>query len=198
MRHADILIIGAGAVGTAIARELAKYELSIIVCDKNEDVGGDASKSCSSCVATAATMPEGTLEQKLRELSHPMVYEICEELDVPIERCGSLTVAISQKQLDGIPAWIAKAKRNGVHDAQVLTREELLKMEPALNPDVREDIVVRMCWRYLQENWESVNLKSTNVEAILKYWDKINDNVLSGALTFMVRALTHEADPFFV
>lgn len=36
------------------------------------------------------------------------------------------------------------------------------------------------------------------VEAILKYWDKINDNVLSGALTFMVRALTHEADPFFV
>ena len=63
MERADVVIIGAGAVGIAIARELSRYRLNVIVCDKNEDVGGDASKSCSSCVATAATMPVGTLEQ---------------------------------------------------------------------------------------------------------------------------------------
>ena len=47
--NTDVLIIGAGAVGTAIARELSKFKLDVILCDKNDDVGGDASKSCSSC-----------------------------------------------------------------------------------------------------------------------------------------------------
>ncbi|MFY9499593.1 MAG: FAD-dependent oxidoreductase, partial [Tepidanaerobacteraceae bacterium] len=48
----DVVIIGAGAVGTAIARELSKYELNVLVVDKNEDVGGDASKSNSGIIHT--------------------------------------------------------------------------------------------------------------------------------------------------
>lgn len=142
MGRADVVVIGAGAVGTAIARELSRYRLKVIVCDKNEDVGGDASKSCSSCVATAATMPVGTLEQKLREISHPMVFEICRDLDVPIEKCGSLTVAVTDEQYANIPAWIAKAEKNGVQDAEIKTAEELLQMEPHLNPDVKGGIYV--------------------------------------------------------
>lgn len=142
MERADIVIIGAGAVGTAIARELSRYRLKVIVCDKNEDVGGDASKSCSSCVATAATMPPGTLEQQLRSISHPMVFDICRDLDVPIEKCGSLTVAITDEQFANIPAWIEKAEKNGVYDAEIKTAEEMLQMEPHLNPQVKGGIYV--------------------------------------------------------
>lgn len=142
MERADVLIIGAGAVGTALARELSRYRLKVIVCDKNEDVGGDASKSCSSCVATAATMPVGTLEQHLRNVSHPLVFEICRDLDVPIVQCGSLTIATTDEQYDNIPAWIEKAEKNGVHDAEIKSAEELLKMEPYLNPHVKGGIYV--------------------------------------------------------
>lgn len=142
MKQCDVLIIGAGAVGTAIARELSKYQLKVIVCDKNEDVGGDASKSCSSCVATAATMPNGTLEQELRSASHPMVFQLCKELDIPIQQCGSLTVAITDEQYRNIPSWIEKAQQNGVYDAEIMTAEELLKLEPNLNPDVKGGIYV--------------------------------------------------------
>ncbi len=142
MERADVVIIGAGAVGTAIARELSRYRLKVIVCDKNEDVGGDASKSCSSCVATAATMPVGTLEQHLRSISHPMVFEICRDLEIPIEKCGSLTVAITDEQFANIPAWIAKAEKNGVYDAEIKTAEELLQLEPHLNPEIKGGIYV--------------------------------------------------------
>ena len=59
--NTDVLIIGAGAVGTAIARELSKFQLDVILCDKNDDVGGDASKSCSKhSHAFYAGIPAGT------------------------------------------------------------------------------------------------------------------------------------------
>lgn len=142
MERTDVLIIGAGAVGTAIARELSKYRLNVIVCDKNEDVGGDASKSCSSCVATAATMPVGTLEHKLREISHPMIFDICRDLEIPLVKCGSLTVAVTDEQYRNIPAWLGKAEQNGVFDAEVKTAQELLEMEPNLNPEVKGGIYI--------------------------------------------------------
>ena len=142
MYQTDVLIIGAGAVGVALARELSKYRLRVMICDKNDDVGGDASKSCSSCVATQATMPTGSLEHMLRAVSHPMVYQLCEDLDVPINRCGSLTIAITPRQQAGIAAWMAKAYANGVYDAEVLTRQELLELEPHLNPELLGGIYV--------------------------------------------------------
>ena len=52
MKKTDVVIVGAGAVGCAVARELSKYEISVIVVDQNEDVGGDASKSNSAIIHT--------------------------------------------------------------------------------------------------------------------------------------------------
>ena len=142
MKKTDVLIIGAGAVGVALARELSQYHLDIVVCDKNDDVGGDASKSCSGCVATAATMTPHTLECELRQISHPLVYELCRRLDVPINQCGSLTVAANEAQWKAIPAWLEKARENGVDDAVELSRDELLTMEPHLNPAVLGGVYV--------------------------------------------------------
>ena len=61
----DVLIIGAGAVGCAIARELTKYQLRVLVVEKNEDVGGDASKSNSAIIHTGYDASPGTLESQL-------------------------------------------------------------------------------------------------------------------------------------
>ena len=73
MIKTDVLIIGAGAVGSALARELSKYNIAVTVVDKNDDVGGDASKSNSGLFSTSATMPVGTLECKLRTIAHSMI-----------------------------------------------------------------------------------------------------------------------------
>ena len=136
MLQTDVLIIGAGVVGTSIARELSKFKLKIMVCDKNDDVGGDASKACSSCVATQATLTPRTLEQQLRHSSHPMVFQLCEDLDIPILRCGSLTVAVNEEQMAAIPQVMELAYENGVLDNEILTREEILAMEPCLTSSV--------------------------------------------------------------
>ena len=131
----DVLVIGAGAVGTAIARELSKFRLEVMVVDKNDDVGGDASKSCSSCCSTESTVTPFTLESKIAQSSRPLFYHLCEDLDIPIHYCGSITPALNEYQLSQIPAMLEKAFNNGVYDAEYLTHDELMELEPNLNPD---------------------------------------------------------------
>ena len=131
----DVLVIGAGAVGTAIARELSKFRLKVMVVDKNDDVGGDASKSCSSCCSTESTVMPFTLESKIAQSSRPLFYHLCEDLDIPINYCGSITPALNEYQLAQIPAMLEKAFNNGVYDCEYLTHDELMEMEPNLNPN---------------------------------------------------------------
>ena len=125
----DVLVIGAGAVGTAIARELSKFRLEVMVVDKNDDVGGDASKSCSSCCSTESTVAPFTLESKIAQSSRPLFYHLCEDLDIPIHYCGSITPALNEYQLSQIPAMLEKAFNNGVYDAEYLTHDELMEKQ---------------------------------------------------------------------
>lgn len=136
MRKTDVLIIGAGAVGVALARELSKYKLDVIVCDKNDDVGGDASKSNSGLTSTSATMPVGTLECKIRTISHSMVDVVCRDLDVPIIHCGSIAPVLYPEQMANVPGLLDRAFQNGVYDYEFLPKEDILAMEPTLNPDI--------------------------------------------------------------
>lgn len=72
----DVVIIGAGAVGCAIARELSRYEMDVTVIDKNEDVGGDASKSNSAIIHTGYDASPGTLESQLVVAANPMYDQL--------------------------------------------------------------------------------------------------------------------------
>ena len=137
MRKTDVVVIGAGAVGCAIARELSKYEVSVIVVDKNEDVGGDASKSNSAIIHTGYDATPGSLESQLVVAANPMYDEICKDLDVPFKRIGAILPAIPDEQFEKLPAIKAKAFNNRVYDVEYKSAEELLKMEPNLHPDVK-------------------------------------------------------------
>ena len=136
MLKTDVLVIGAGAVGCAIARELTKYQVKVTVVDKNEDVGGDASKSNSGLTSTSATMPVGTLECKIRSIAHSMVDSVCRDLDVPIIHCGSIAPVLYPEQMENVPKLLEKAFQNGVYDYEFLPKEDILAMEPTLNPDI--------------------------------------------------------------
>ena len=76
----DVLIIGAGAVGVALARELSRYEVEVVVVDRLNDVGGDASKSNSAIIHTGFDAPPGTLESEMVVQANPMYDELCRDL----------------------------------------------------------------------------------------------------------------------
>ncbi len=142
MLKTDVVVIGAGAVGCAIARELSKYKVNVIVVDKNEDVGGDASKSNSAIIHTGYDAAPETLESRLVVAANPMYDEICRDLEVPFKRIGAILPAITDEQFEKLPEIKEKAFRNHVYDVEYMSREELLKMEPELNPEVKGGLYI--------------------------------------------------------
>lgn len=142
MMKTDIVIIGAGAVGCAIARELSKYKADVIVVDKKEDVGGDASKSNSAIIHTGYDAGPGTLESQLVVAANPMYDKIAEDLDVPFKRIGAILPAFTDEQFEKLPAIKEKAFNNRVYDVEYLTAEELLALEPNLNPEVKGGLYI--------------------------------------------------------
>lgn len=142
MTKTDVVVIGAGAVGCAIARELSKYDVKVIVVDKNEDVGGDASKSNSAIIHTGYDAAPGTLESQLVVAANPMYDKLCEELDVPFKRIGAILPAITDEQFQQLPAIKEKAFKNHVYDVEYKTGKELLEIEPNLNPEVKGGLYI--------------------------------------------------------
>ena len=138
----DVVVIGAGAVGCAIARELSKYQVNVIVVEKNEDVGGDASKSNSAIIHTGYDAAPGTLESQLVVAANPMYDEIVSDLDVPFKRIGAILPAITEEQFNQLPAIKEKAFKNHVYDIEYKSGKELLEMEPNLNPEVKGGLFI--------------------------------------------------------
>ena len=142
MLKTDIVVIGAGAVGCAIARELSKYDVKVIVVDKNEDVGGDASKSNSAIIHTGYDATPGSLESQLVVAANPMYDQLVKELDVPFKRIGAILPAFTDEQFEKLPEIKEKAFKNHVYDVEFKTGKELLEIEPNLNPQVKGGLVI--------------------------------------------------------
>ena len=142
MLKTDVVVIGAGAVGCAIARELSKYEIRVIVVDKNEDVGGDASKSNSAIIHTGYDATPDSLESQLVVAANPMYDEIVKALDVPFKRIGAILPAFTDEQFEKLPEIKAKAFKNRVYDVEYKSGDELLAIEPNLNPEVKGGLYI--------------------------------------------------------
>ena len=133
----EVLIIGAGAIGTALARELSRYKVDVIVVDGRNDVGGDASKSNSAIVHTGFDAEPGSLESELVVHANPMFDELCAKLDIPFLRCGAILVATTDEEERQLPLIMKKAEANMVPDVTYLTGEKILEMEGDVTSDVR-------------------------------------------------------------
>ncbi len=141
-RKSDVLIIGAGAVGIGVARELSKYEVDVLVVDRRNDVGGGASKGNSAIVHTGFDAPPDTPESEMVVHSNPMFDNLCRDLDIPFRRCGAVLVAVTEEEEAELPAIMEKAYRNGVFDVEYLHGNEVLEIEPELNPDIRAGLLI--------------------------------------------------------
>ena len=131
----DVIIIGAGVTGCAIARELSRYQLKTAVLEKEEDVCCGTSKANSAIVHAGYDAENGTLKASLNVRGNEMMDEFCRDLDIPFMRNGSLVVCIDREQRGGLDSLLERGIRNGVKGLRILERDEALAMEPNLSPD---------------------------------------------------------------
>lgn len=133
----DVLVIGAGVVGTAIARELAHRGLRIGLLDAGSDVGSGTSKANTAILHTGFDATPGTLESRLVARGYELLSAYAAEAGIPVEPLGALLVAWDQEQLDALPGLGAKAAANGYHETRSVSAEELYRREPHLGPGAR-------------------------------------------------------------
>ncbi len=132
----DIVIIGAGIIGSMIARELSRYQLSVAVIEKENDVGNKTTNANSAIIHSGYDPEPGTNKAKFNVLGNKMYDQIADELDVPFKRIGSLTVALYDEQLPLLEDLKKRAEVNGVN-VQLLSKEEVKKLEPNISDEVK-------------------------------------------------------------
>lgn len=134
----DVIIIGAGVTGCAIARELSKYQGKICVADAASDVCEGTSKANSAIIHAGFDAIPGTLKAKFNVRGNEMMDELAKDLDISFVRNGSLVVRTKGQDRAGLETLLERAKQNNVPGVRLVEREELLKMEPNLADDVVE------------------------------------------------------------
>ncbi|HEY9244243.1 MAG TPA: FAD-dependent oxidoreductase, partial [Streptosporangiaceae bacterium] len=139
---ADVLIIGAGVVGTAIARTLAACELSCLLVDAANDVGTGTSKANTAILHTGFDSEPGSLESRLLRRGSLLLGEYARQAGIPVEPTGALLVAWTAEQEAALPGIADKARRNGVTDVRSRTSAELYQAEPHLGPGARAGLLI--------------------------------------------------------
>ncbi|MCB2011662.1 MAG: NAD(P)/FAD-dependent oxidoreductase [Geminicoccaceae bacterium] len=132
MDQVECVVIGAGVVGLAIARELAISGREVIVLEKEPLIGSETSSRNSEVIHAGIYYPTGSLKAKYCVEGKKFLYRYCAEKGVAHANCGKLIVATSVDQNDKLPAIRRKAAENGVDDLEEWPAERAIEMEPAL------------------------------------------------------------------
>ncbi|MFJ4857121.1 NAD(P)/FAD-dependent oxidoreductase [Streptomyces sp. NPDC088730] len=130
----DVTVIGAGVVGTAIARELARHRVRTALVEASDDIGNGTSKANTAILHTGFDAVPGSLEARLVREGQRRLSAYAAGAGIPVERVGALLVAWDQEQLDALPGLLAKAGSNGYHAARLLDARRLAELEPHLGP----------------------------------------------------------------
>lgn len=129
----DVIVIGAGVVGSFIARNLSRYRLKTLVIEKDLDGADEATMANSAIVHSGYDPLPGTFKAKMNVLGNKMMGEVCKELDVPFEKCGTLTLSFSEEENKKLNELLLRAKENGVK-ATILNQKELREKEANVSP----------------------------------------------------------------
>ncbi|NSB12743.1 NAD(P)/FAD-dependent oxidoreductase [Clostridium beijerinckii] len=132
----DVAIIGSGVIGNSIFRELTKYNLKVVVLEKEKDVSMGTSKANSAIVHAGYDPKEGTLMAKYNVAGNEMFEDLCKELSVPFKRNGSLIIAFNDEDMKTVQALYENGTKIGVKDLQILSKEQVLEKEPNLNQEI--------------------------------------------------------------
>ena len=130
----DVAVIGAGLVGAAIARQLAGYQLSVVLLDARDDVGDGTSKANTAILHTGFDATPGTLESRLVRRGYALLSDYAQVVGIPVERTGAVLVAWDAEQLAALPGLGAKAEKNGYTETYLVGPDEIYADLPHLGP----------------------------------------------------------------
>ena len=132
----DIAIIGAGCVGSAIAQRLSKYNINIILIDKESDVCMGASKANSGIIHQGYFTTKGSLKEKLCLRGNELIDEIGPKIGVDYERIGAVFCATSKIERETLESEYSKSQNRGVEVELITDLNKIHEIEPQLNENV--------------------------------------------------------------
>lgn len=128
----DVLIIGAGVIGSAVARELSRYRLKIGVLEKNLDVCNETSGKNSAVVHGGFAYTTGSLKARFCVEANRMMGDLANELDFPFERCGKVLVGNTPEDMEQLRHTLQQGKENGVTDLEIIDEDKLHRLVPSV------------------------------------------------------------------
>lgn len=135
-REFDVLIVGAGVSGSAVARELSKKKINIAVLDKASDICEGTSKANSGIAHAGFDAKPGTLKAKLNIRGSQMMEQLAKELDFPYKRNGSLVLCFDETEIGKLEELKQRGTANGVEALEIINKEQILEMEPSVSSKV--------------------------------------------------------------
>ncbi len=132
-----IIIIGAGVIGCAAARNLSRYNLDIKIIEKTEDVSTGATKANSGIVHAGYAAKNGSLKGLLCVKGNRMYSRLERELNFGYRECGSLVLAFTERDEKIIKQLYDNGIRNRVENLQIIDRHRIIELEPGINPEVQ-------------------------------------------------------------
>lgn len=126
----DVIIIGAGVTGCAVARYLSRYQGSALVLERAEDVCCGTSKANSAIIHAGFDAAHGSLMAKMNVQGNRMLPELAKELDFPFRRNSSLVVCMSEEDMPRLRALYENGVKNGVEGLEIVDAQRLHELEP--------------------------------------------------------------------
>lgn len=133
----DVVILGGGIIGCAVAYELSKYSFNIALIEKEYDIAGDVALANTAIIYDGIEC-EDTLVAKLEIFGNNMFDEICEKFNVPFKRSGGLHIAGTDKEEEKLNLMYERALSRGIKDISLLDSKQVYEMEPNLNIRVKK------------------------------------------------------------
>ena len=126
----DVAIVGCGIIGAAVAYELSKYQLDIVILEKENDVANGTSKANSGIIHAGFDPAPGSLMAQLNVEGNRLAKPLFERLDIPYKPCGSLVLTFSDAEVETLEDLLKTGRQNGVEGLEIWDRHTLLKREP--------------------------------------------------------------------
>ena len=175
----DVIIIGAGIVGSSVAYYLSRYDLKVVLLEKDNDVSNGTTKANSAIIHAGYDPEEGTLMAKHNVRGSRLAKQLCEKLDVPYKQCGAMVLGFDEEDEKTVRMLYQRGLNNGVEGLEILNKEQILEKEPQISSEVRIALLAKtsaivLPWEYALALAETavrngVELKLNNeVKAIKK------------------------------
>ncbi len=135
MERVDVVIVGAGIVGLAIASEVARGDRDLYVLEKEQGYGQAASSRNSEVVHAGIYYPKGSLKAELCVRANPMIYRICEEKGIPHKVLGKIIVANGEEEVRQLEAIFKSARECGARGLEIIDSDRVHELEPKVRAD---------------------------------------------------------------